>query len=331
MENTGYVLCQDNSGNEETLTVNKAYKYQEIDEASDTICLKDNTGEFNWYCLSGFQKYEGGQLMDGVRTLAKEGWWMEDSGGGCLLAHKDFLMKYGKLAVVSLYEEGASIQKFRDEGFPLTLERYKGINNSPECVDLVDDDKIEWINVYQWAYPLGEYIPNDEGRELFGKEADKEIYTALLKWTTEDLSNNPVPELKEAHTIWYHDRENDDGTILERNFESYDLVQEYLQVWGEAMEIVEICARWVPIDTDVTIKPASEDPELAEIKDYIKHLHNSIEGDNGMLDEMARVNWDYDEKYDVTISFNGKSITLGMRANLYDNLTKLLKQERDEF
>ena len=62
------------------------------------------------------------------------------------------------------------------------------------------------------------------------------------------------------------------------------------------------------------------------IKEFIKHVKEST---NEMLDIFDN-NGDYQERFNVTIAMNGKSITIGNNADLYTNLMKLLYEEIEE-
>jgi hypothetical protein len=62
------------------------------------------------------------------------------------------------------------------------------------------------------------------------------------------------------------------------------------------------------------------------IKEFIKHVKEST---NEMLDIIDN-NGEYQERFNVTIKMNGKSITIGNNADLYIKLMDLLYGEIEE-
>lgn len=64
--------------------------------------------------------------------------------------------------------------------------------------------------------------------------------------------------------------------------------------------------------------------ELKEITKFAQHLWESIEGKGGLIDSL---NDDYDEKYDLLLTINGKTLRLPMNADLYDNFTMFIRAQ----
>lgn len=66
--------------------------------------------------------------------------------------------------------------------------------------------------------------------------------------------------------------------------------------------------------------------EETKILNFMDHLQKSI---FQMLDE-RETNIEYNEKYDLKISFNGETLSLPLHADLYERVTSLLKEEMEE-
>ena len=66
--------------------------------------------------------------------------------------------------------------------------------------------------------------------------------------------------------------------------------------------------------------------EKVAIKEFINHIKMST---NEMLDIIDNKS-EYDNRFDVTITMNNKSITIGNNADLYENLMNLLYAEIEE-
>lgn len=63
-----------------------------------------------------------------------------------------------------------------------------------------------------------------------------------------------------------------------------------------------------------------------QVREYIRHVKRST---NEMLD-IIDSGKEYQERFDITITMNGKSITIGNHANNYTNLVDLLYGEIEE-
>ncbi len=62
---------------------------------------------------------------------------------------------------------------------------------------------------------------------------------------------------------------------------------------------------------------------VSELNDFLKHIDNS-------KDEMLDIidgNGDYEERFDITISINGKSIIVPLNADSYYRLEKFIEDE----
>lgn len=66
--------------------------------------------------------------------------------------------------------------------------------------------------------------------------------------------------------------------------------------------------------------------EKSQIKEFINHIKRST---NEMLD-IIDTKSEYENRFDVTITINNKSITLGNHSELYENLMNLLYAEIEE-
>lgn len=69
------------------------------------------------------------------------------------------------------------------------------------------------------------------------------------------------------------------------------------------------------------------DKQEKELREFITHVDLSV---SSMLDGF-QVNEDYNDKYNLHINLNGKTLELGFHSELYQSLMMLLNTELQDF
>lgn len=68
--------------------------------------------------------------------------------------------------------------------------------------------------------------------------------------------------------------------------------------------------------------------EIKALQEFLEHLQESVFGKNGLMDILIEGN--YEERFDLKIEVNGKSVSLDLHADLFNRLTSLIEKEIEE-
>ena len=70
-----------------------------------------------------------------------------------------------------------------------------------------------------------------------------------------------------------------------------------------------------------------EEEEAKKLQEFIKHLDNTKEE---LLDSLYINGKKYDEKFNLTLTTNGQTITIPMDADVWSNIQKLVREKLNE-
>lgn len=70
--------------------------------------------------------------------------------------------------------------------------------------------------------------------------------------------------------------------------------------------------------------------EIKALQEFLAHVTESVEGNGGLLDTLHDGDGHYLDKFDLKLEMNGKSISLGLHADLYDRITTFLEEVIEE-
>lgn len=68
--------------------------------------------------------------------------------------------------------------------------------------------------------------------------------------------------------------------------------------------------------------------EVKALQEFLEHLQYSVYGHDGLMDTLNE--GDYEERFDLKLELNGKSISLPLHADLFHRLTTLIVEEIEE-
>lgn len=115
---------------------------------------------------------------------------------------------------------------------------------------------------------------------------------------------------------YYLDNSDYDWKEVDYHQESLEEVIKFVQLVDEVIEIDEE-------EYKRNNAPAGEDEDIKAMKDFLEHAEKSVI-------ELVASEEEYQEKFNLKLSMNGKEISMPMHADLYHRLIEFVKSEIEE-